>query len=148
MVNLTIKKNKRRYKMTNITINNNYKSGVCNIGTQEKKLRRRTGYFGLVGTLIGFLAIIAFDLPQIFSLILIFPIYMSVIGFYQDKSNFCVYFGFNGIYNMEEKGRKVIDIQNEIQKKADRKKAFKMSFIASTLSIVITGVLYFAIAFI
>ncbi|MHA2365616.1 MAG: hypothetical protein ACXAC7_16790 [Candidatus Hodarchaeales archaeon] len=121
---------------------NNYQTGQCNIGSYEKKMRRRAGYFGMFLTLLGIIGILSFNLDPIYSLGLFFPIYFSVIGFYQDKANFCVAFGFNGIYNMEKDLREIKKIQNDIQRKMDRIKAIKMSFIAFLISFGLTISIY------
>jgi Co/Zn/Cd efflux system component len=121
---------------------NEYQSGYCNIGGEEKRLRRRFGYLGSIVTIVALIVIVGFRLDPILSLLLVFPIYGSVIGFYQDKSNFCVAFGFSGIYNMAEDTRDIKKIQDEIKRKTDRNRAIKMSLIASIISGVFTVAIY------
>ncbi|MFW9929654.1 MAG: hypothetical protein ACFFD1_09705 [Candidatus Thorarchaeota archaeon] len=119
-----------------------YQAGYCNIGSEEKRLRRRAGYFGLIISLIGILLILFLKIDPIFSILLFFPIYLTVIGFYQAKSNFCVYFGFSGLYDMEEKAREIRKVQDDIKRKTDRKKALKMSLIALMITIISTLIIF------
>ena len=121
---------------------NEYLSGYCNIGFTEKRRRRRFGYIGTILTFIGVIAIIGLDFDTLSSFLLFFPIYIAVIGFYQDRSNFCVAFGFSGIYNMEKDTRDIKKVQDEIKRKADRKRAVKMSVIALVISSVFTVGIY------
>jgi uncharacterized membrane protein len=121
-----------------------YQTGFCNIGTEEKRLRRRFGYIGTIITILGIFVILGLRLEPILSLLLFFPIYSAVIGFYQDRNNFCVAFGFSGLYNMAEDTRDIKKVQDEIKRKTDRKKAIKMSLVSLVISIVITvGILSF-----
>ena len=124
---------------------NEYQAGYCNIGKQEKQDRRRFGYFGTILTILGIIGILGLNLDPILALLLIIPAYMAVIGFYQDRSNFCVYFGFSGLYDMEEEQKKIRRVQDEIKRKVDRKRAIKMSFLALVYSGILTIIFFVTI---
>ena len=71
-----------------------YEPGKCNIGPQERLHRFIIGLYGLIATLVVFSSMIIFDIPNIYRLLLFFPIVWSFIGFYQYFFKFCV---FNGL---------------------------------------------------
>ena len=119
-----------------------YIPGVCNIGTEERILRRRSGYVSLLASFIIILIISITKADHIFKFVLFFPVFGTLISFIQDRLHFCAAFGLQGLYNFS----KVILKSNRIQENnyliEDRKKAIKIIIYSLLLSILITAVLY------
>lgn len=104
------------------TIQNKYIPGVCNIGEEEIKMRKRTGWGGLIATIILWGLFIWFNIPQIWRLTLFFPAMMSATGFLQAYMHFCAYFGFASLFNFGDVGKTDSVQQAEFRAK-DKKKA-------------------------
>lgn len=107
------------------TAQNKYVPGVCNIGDEEIKMRRRTGQIGLVVTIALWASFIWFDVPHIWRLTLFFPAMMSATGFLQAYMHFCAYFGFASLFNFGNVG-KIDTIQQAEFRAKDKKKAWQI----------------------
>ena len=107
------------------TIQNKYIPGVCNIGDEEIKMRKRAGWGGLIATIILWGLFIWFNTPQIWRLTLFFPAMMSATGFLQAYMHFCAYFGFASLFNFGDVGKTDSVGQAEFRAK-DKKKAWQI----------------------
>ena len=107
------------------TIQNKYIHGVCNIGDEEIKMRKRAGWGGLIATIILWGLFIWFNTPQIWRLTLFFPAMMSATGFLQAYMHFCAYFGFASLFNFGDVGKTDSVGQAEFRAK-DKKKAWQI----------------------
>lgn len=120
---------------------NKYIPGVCNIGLDEIKKRKISGWSGLVITILLWGAFFLFDIPRVWSLLLFFPAMMSAVGFIQAYMHFCVYFGFANLFNFGGVGKTDSVSQAEFRKQ-DRSKAWKILMYAFLISIVVMFVAY------
>jgi hypothetical protein len=104
---------------------NQYIPGVCNIGNEEVKMRKRTGQIGLVVTIALWASFIWFNVPQIWRLTLFISAMMSATGFLQAYTHFCAYFGFASLFNFGDVGKTDSVQQAEFRAK-DKKKAWQI----------------------
>lgn len=104
---------------------NKYIPGVCNIGPEEIKKRKQSGWIGLIATIALWAIFIWFDIPSIWRLTLFFPAMMSATGFLQAYMHFCVYFGFANLFNLGNVGETDSVDQAEFRAQ-DRKKAWQI----------------------
>lgn len=104
---------------------NTYIPGVCNIGEKEIKMRRRSGWIGLIVTAILWALFIWFDVPQIWRLTLFVPAMIAATGLLQAYMHFCAYFGFTSLLNFGDVGKTDSVSQAEFRAK-DRKKAWQI----------------------
>jgi hypothetical protein len=114
---------------------NNYISGVCNIGKEERNRRKQAGIFGLVLTVIVYTLFLYFDSIRGVRFLIFIPAAMSASGFLQSVMHFCVHFGFSRIFNFESLGKYTkVEDKEFIQK--DKKKAILILFYSVLIGIV------------
>ncbi len=123
------------------TIQNRYIPGVCNIGDEEIKMRKRTGQIGFVVTIALWMSFMWFDVPQIWRLTLFIPAMMSAIGLLQAYMHFCAYFGFASLFNFGDVGKTDSVQQAEFRAK-DRKKAWQIVIFSILIGLAIALVAY------
>lgn len=127
-----------------IILESEYISGVCNIGSAEISARRRFGILGLVTSLIGaviyFLAILQFKISPLIGFILLIPLFMSSIGYIQARQKFCAAYGFSSKYNVSSSLGNTLIISNDILRKNDRRKAYKIFMQSFLIAFVINSV--------
>ena len=98
-----------------------YIPGVCNIGPQEIRRRRRTGYVGSLITVALFVGLVVVDAPPITRLVLFVPAAIAASGFLQAYLKFCAGFGQLGVFNFGDRG----STEHVADKAARRKDLFK-----------------------
>lgn len=116
---------------------NKYIPGVCNIGDEEIRMRKRTGQIGLVVTIALWALFIWFDVPQIWRLTLFIPAMMSATGFMQAYMHFCAYFGFASLSNFGPKVGETDTVQQTEFRAKDRKKAWRIVINSTIIGLVI-----------
>ena len=120
-----------------------YIPGVCNIGPDEIKMRKKFGWISTGISVILFLFFLIFHTSPSYRLIIFLPIMSAAIGFLQAYFHFCVAFGFSGIYNvLKPAGQTETVVQMEFRKQ-DRQKAIKITVLAVLVGVIVTGVIYF-----
>lgn len=83
-----------------------YQAGACNIGPAEITRRRRSGHIGAALT-IGLLALLlGIDAPPAARLLLAIPAAVAAVGYLQAYLRFCAAYGFGGVFNFGELGRR------------------------------------------
>ena len=87
-----------------MTTQEGYIAGVCNIGPDEIRRRKRAGWFGLAATFAVCAALLWLDAPALWRLTLFFPATASAIGLVQAHKRFCAYFGFSALFNFGKAG--------------------------------------------
>ena len=125
--------------------NSDYIPGICNIGSEERTIRRNTGYVSLILSIILILLLIELKASKVFNLIIFFPILLASISFLQDQMHFCAAFGLKGVYNFGKKILKPARIEELEYIKKDREKALKIIIYSLIISFTITFLLYFLI---
>ena len=114
-----------------------YVPGVCNIGEEEIRRRRRFGWINLVLFLILFAVLIAINAPPLVRLVLFIPAFGAAMGFVQAKMHFCAYFGLVGLFNVKSTAATPEEIWEDELRKTDQRKAWSIIGI----SLLIGGVL-------
>ena len=100
---------------------NTYTPGVCNIGTQETKYRRKIGWIGLIVTIIIFGILVWSAMSPLLRLLLILPATISAAGFLQARAHFCFAYAEQGIHNFNALGDKQ-SIEEQDARKKDKKR--------------------------
>ncbi len=83
-------------------------------------------------------ALLALNVNQYFRIILIVPIFISVIDFLQAKNKFCVGYGAAGTQNANDDSDLASTITDSSAVSADKKRAQKMNLQALTIAVAIT----------
>ena len=125
------------------TIQNQYIPGVCNIGNEEIKMRKRAGWFGAVATVILWIVFIWLDTPHIWRLTLFVPAMMSATGFIQAYSHFCAYFGFTSLFNFGNIG-KTDSVEQAEFRAQDRKRAWQIVVHSMLIGLAVSFIAYAA----
>lgn len=99
-----------------------YIPGVCNIGAEEIKMRRRMGWGGLITSIILGALLIYFQAPAAWRLLIFFPATSAASGFFQSTLHFCLGFGFKAVFNFGNVGTTDSVAEAEFRR-LDRRKA-------------------------
>jgi len=118
---------------------NEYIPGVCNIGPAERRMRRRSGFLGLIVTLIVLIILLATDVHWAWRLLLVIPATAAATGFLQDRFHFCVGFGMKGIFNVINSAGVVDNVELEEFRQADRRKAIKILLYSLAIGLIVTA---------
>jgi len=103
-----------------------YIPGVCNIGPAERVRRVRSGWAGLILTLVLEGLFIIFRVGAPWRLFLFLPATVGAAGFLQAAFHFCAAFGFGGVFNFTmDVGKTDTVVQAEFRRK-DRGKALQI----------------------
>jgi hypothetical protein len=105
------------------TAQNVYIPGVCNIGPAEIRSRRRSGFIGLVVTVLFIAAMVVFDVPWPWRLLVILPAALGATGFLQSALHFCVKFGTQGLFNMDRAVGDTEAVHETEYRRKDQRKA-------------------------
>jgi hypothetical protein len=122
-------------------VSSEYIAGSCNIGKGEIR-RRQT--FALLGVFLVFFSattILGTDQPRSARLSIFLPAMIFAVGFIQSRKKFCLAYGFAGTFNFGKLGS-ISKVQNEADKKADRKTAFNILVQSLVLAAVITAIFF------
>ena len=119
------------------TTEEDYIPGTCNIGKAETKRRVRIGYIGLTIAFVFFLVLEIFDLPRLWRIIILPPVFYSLSGFIQARYRFCYLYGWYGVFSMT--GRKHIHrVKEDEALKKDKRTAWKIVGMVLVGSVMIT----------
>jgi len=121
--------------------NEKYIPGTCNMGREEIKRRKASGWTGLVLTVIAITLLLWFNAPHWMRLAVFIPAVMGATGFIQAYNKFCVYFGFGHMFNLGEVGKTDTIDQKEFQAK-DRARAWQLLAYAFGIGLIITVIVY------
>ena len=120
---------------------NNYKPGSCNLGQQEIDSRIRKAWIAFILTIAVVVFIQMNHYPREGRLLVFFPLFYSIICYYQAKKKFCVVFGMRGIFNFESLGKST-HIRNAEHNKFDKKLAIQMTITCFLLAMAIVFIYY------
>ncbi|MFI5292650.1 MAG: hypothetical protein ACHQ02_07265 [Candidatus Limnocylindrales bacterium] len=97
-----------------------YRPGVCNIGPEEIRRRRRAGHVGLIATVVLLAVLVAVGAPPLARLLVAIPAAMAASGYLQAWFKFCAGFGSRGIFNFGALGEthEVIDAEARARDRA------------------------------
>ncbi|HET9869636.1 MAG TPA: hypothetical protein VFR02_03940 [bacterium] len=106
--------------------NEGYVPGVCNIGPQERVLRRAVGFLCVGFFTVLLLAFHFTHAPYSLRLVLLLPAFIGSVGFIQDSMRFCVNFGFRGLYNLTRSAGVTMGVAQAEFRSQDREKAVEI----------------------
>jgi hypothetical protein len=119
-----------------------YIPGTCNIGPQERVLRRMVGYV-CVGFFIALFLVFDFThAPFHLRLVLLLPAFIGSVGFIQDAMHFCVNYGFRGLFNLTQAAGKSETVDQAEFRRMDQEKAVEILCLSLVAALVLT---YFAL---
>jgi hypothetical protein len=121
-----------------------YIPGTCNIGPQERVLRRMVGYVCVGFFTALFLVFYFTHAPYGLRLILLVPAFVGSVGFIQDAMRFCVNFGFRGLHNLTRSAGVTLTVQDADFRRLDREKAIEILCYSLITALAIT---YLALLF-
>jgi hypothetical protein len=120
-----------------------YIPGVCNIGPEERKLRKAAGWAG-AGVFFALEAYFHFfTVPQGARFFLFIPALLGSVGLLQYYSHFCVNFGLRGLMNMDKAAFKTDTVDQEKFRELDRQKAWQIILTGLGVSLAATLMAYF-----
>jgi hypothetical protein len=113
-----------------------YRPGVCNIGPAEIARRRRSGWTGVIASIVLFAILVAIGAPPIARLLVAAPAVIAASGFLQAWLKFCAGFGSVGVFNFDEVGttQGVVDPD---AKRADRRRALEIGLASFAIGILV-----------
>ena len=116
-----------------------YQPGVCNIGPQEIRRRRRAGHVGLVVAVVLLAVLVAVGAPPLARLLVAIPAAMAASGYLQAWLKFCAGFGSRGIFNFDEVGQthEVVDAEGRAR---DRARARQIGFASLGIGVAVAVV--------
>lgn len=103
-----------------------YAAGACNIGPAEIARRRRSGHLGVALTVALLAVLVALEAPPAARLLVALPATMAAIGYLQAQLRFCAAYGFWGVFNFGNLGRRdaVADAESLAR---DRRRALQIA---------------------
>ena len=113
-----------------------YRPGVCNIGPQEIRRRRRAGHAGLAASVLLLAFLLAIGAPPLARLLVAIPAAMAASGYLQAWLKFCAGFGSRGIFNFGQVGEthEVIDADARAR---DRSRARQIGLASLTIGVAV-----------
>jgi hypothetical protein len=103
-----------------------YVPGVCNIGPDEIRARRRGGLVALGTTFAGFVVLHAIGASPAVHLFLFLPALGAAIGLLQAVRRFCIHFGWSSLFNFGAVGKVHRGGQTAGERDADRGAAIRL----------------------
>lgn len=120
-----------------------YIPGVCNIGPEERKMRKGAGWFGIV----LFLGLATFlyltQAPHGARFFLLIPALLATTGWVQYQQRFCVNFGMRGLQNMDKAAWQTEKVMEDGFRRKDRQKSLRLIALSVVLSLAATLAVYF-----
>jgi hypothetical protein len=122
--------------------NQQYIPGVCNIGPAEIARRRRTGYAGLMATVVVAVLVVALKAPVYWRLLIFFPVSLAASGFLQARMHFCAGFGMAGVFNFKLTLGNTISVRQAKDREKDRLKAVRILMYSVLIGIALALLAY------
>jgi hypothetical protein len=118
-----------------------YVAGSCNIGKGEIKRRQTIALIGVFLIFFSASTILGTDQGRSVRLSIFVPAMIFAVGFIQARKKFCLAYGLAGTFNFSKLGS-ISKVQNEEDKKADRKTAINILIQSAALASAITLLFY------
>lgn len=122
-------------------IRDTYAPGVCNIGPDEIRARRRFGHLGLAVTLVFAAVVLVTGAPPLLRLLIVVPAAGAAMGYLQAAFHFCAGFGMRGVYNFEMLGS-AERVDDEAARSQDRRRSLQITGLALLVGVVAAIALY------
>jgi len=118
-----------------------YVAGSCNIGKGEIKRRQTIALLGVFLIFFSASTILGTDQGRSVRLSIFIPAMIFAVGFIQARKKFCLAYGLAGTFNFGKLGS-ISKVQNEEDKKVDRKTAINILIQSAALASAITLLFY------
>ena len=82
-----------------------YRPGICNIGPEEIRRRRRAGHIGAIAAVVVLVVLVAIGAPPLARLLIAIPAAGAASGYLQAWLRFCAGFGTRGVFNFGPLGQ-------------------------------------------
>jgi hypothetical protein len=116
-----------------------YQPGVCNIGADQRRARRRSG-IGSFGLAVAVVLAVALEIFPVSALWLTAPFaFGGWIGVVQDYLGFCVAFGAMARYDLSGSGGSTGSVAEAEAVAADRKRVLTILAVAVGLTVLTTA---------
>lgn len=120
-----------------------YIPGVCNIGPQERQLRKIGGWAG-IGLFLALFTVLYFSRAPLWTRWFLFlPALVAATGWVQYTNHFCVNFGMRGLMNMDKAAFQTDNVVEEEFKRKDRQRSLKLIGFSVLVSLGATLAAYF-----
>ncbi len=113
-----------------------YQPGVCNIGPEEIRRRRRAGHAGLIATVALLVGLVVIGAPPITRLLVGIPAAGAASGYLQAWFKFCAGFGSRGVFNFGPVGE-TEQVADANARSRDRARASRIGFASLGIGIVV-----------
>ena len=113
-----------------------YQPGVCNIGPDEIRRRRRAGHAGLVAAVVLLVVLVAVGAPPVARLLVAIPAAMAASGYLQAWLKFCAGFGSRGIFNFGDVGE-THDVVDAAARAQDRSRARRIGLASLAIGVAV-----------
>jgi len=117
-----------------------YVPGVCNLGRTEVRARWIAAGIGLVVTFVALLVFTVVAVPWYLKVLIFLPANLGFVGLLQAQFQFCVKYGFQGVFNVGSELGKTDTVEQAEFRKKDQQKAIQIIVAGTTLSALLTAV--------
>ncbi len=117
-----------------------YIPGVCNIGPEERALRRKSGIVSAIATLVLLLVLVVTHAPRPWRLLLFIPAFGAASGLLQDATHFCAGFGMRGVFNVLNAAGETEDVTTAEFRRQDRGKALQITGWSAVAGALVTAI--------
>jgi len=122
-------------------VSSEYIAGSCNIGKGEIRRRQVVALIGVFLTLSTAATMLATDQARLARISIFLPAMIFSVGIIQSRRKFCLAYGLAGTFNFGKLGN-ISRVQNQADRKADRKTALNILAQAAILAAAITAVFF------
>lgn len=119
-----------------------YIPGVCNIGPAEIRMRRMSGYLGLVTTIVLLILFYFVPVDPLVRLVVFLPAALAASGFLQARLHFCARFGMSGLFNVSDDMKQQQTVDQAEYRRKDQQKALTIIAASAAVGIVAAAVAY------
>jgi len=120
-----------------------YIPGACNIGPEERRMRKIGGWAGIGLFLILFAILYLTHAPQWTRWFLFLPAIVAATGWVQYANHFCVNFGMRGLMNMDKAAFQTENVIEAEYRKKDRQRALLLIALSVAISLAATALATF-----
>ncbi len=120
-----------------------YIPGACNIGSEERRMRKIGGWAGTGLFLLLYAALLFTHAPHWSLFFLFVPALLSATGWVQYANHFCVNFGMRGLRNMDKPAFQTENVVEEEFRRKDRERSLKLIGLSVAVSLAVTLIAYF-----
>lgn len=114
-----------------------YQPGVCNIGPEERRRRRRSGHLGTGAGILLLVAIAVLRLPDYYGLASTVMFGAGAVGYLQDRFQFCAEYGRRGAFNLGGLDNEPQQVTDEAARKKDRRRAYQIFAYSAVIGVIL-----------